>query len=337
MNQRLRPLTLPIAFLACSCTGTRVLYIPEALEGRPVEELAKVHPMAPESGPDWWFDRIVRVDGLDVDYEGPPGRVHVLYLEPGEHDVEYYEAVLERVVLAGPEGDPGSGRLLRESFAQIGENWGSLLLEAGREYSFVDLRAMLGWESRPPIVLNLPAPLALRLHDDDVEELFVHKYFSNRAHGPTKHFWHFLDYGAVLEFELPNVDTELRIEGTVHVFHRDAGPEDVGKWLNNQHSDGQAMGAPNPVSFPISSIRIDAVEIQSREVLRDGEEVYDVTRVSFSVPRSSIDGVFTLEPLKSETTVYVSVVEPPLPRIREKTTQLPPPPKKSGVEGVSQQ
>lgn len=59
-------------------------------------------------------------------------------------------------------------------------------------------------------------------------------------------FYTFADQQTVLTVHIDNRDATFPLTATVHLFSKTTTGEDLGKWINNQHSDGLFVDPPTP-------------------------------------------------------------------------------------------
>lgn len=88
----------------------------------------------------------------------------------------------------------------------------------------------------------------------EVDILMVSSYFSTYEYGPTQKFYHFTNEQSVITVRADNTSNnfDANVVVVVNVFNESETVESIGKWINNQHSDGIFGDAPEPlVSFPL--------------------------------------------------------------------------------------
>lgn len=102
----------------------------------------------------------------------------------------------------------------------------------------------------------IPRNSDVRLIDvsGEVDVFMVSSYFSTYEYGPTQKFYHFTDEQSVITVKADNTSNNFgaNVVVVVNIFNESETVESIGKWINNQHSDGIFGDAPEPlVSFPL--------------------------------------------------------------------------------------
>jgi hypothetical protein len=119
-------------------------------------------------------------------------------------------------------------------------------------------------------------------------------------------FYTFPEQQAVLRVSIDNKDTTFPIAATLFTFAADVTDEGLGKWLNNQHSDGLYPDVPEPTStaeIPAKSLKVLAHKPMGKEKVFNGTfEKYTVEFQMSMVPE--LKGA-QIEDFKDSVPVFV--------------------------------
>lgn len=125
-------------------------------------------------------------------------------------------------------------------------------------------------------------------------------------------FYTFAEKGAVLVLRIDNKSAALPVSATVHLFAPGTTAEALGKWVNNQHSDGLFIDAPEPTSstkLPNGTCTVTARELTGQEKQPHGEEVFGDWKLKLSTKEHREEGKFRLAPFEEEANVYMKAGE----------------------------
>ncbi len=121
----------------------------------------------------------------------------------------------------------------------------------------------------------------------------------------TMLFYTFADQKAVLKVHIGNRDKTFPVTVTAYVFDKDVTADGIGKWLNNQHSDGLFPEVPEPIKtikLPAKSGKVTAHKLTGEtEQFNNIWDNYDVT---VEVKTYAGEGV-KINGFKAETKVHV--------------------------------
>ncbi len=121
-------------------------------------------------------------------------------------------------------------------------------------------------------------------------------------------FYTFADKSAVLVLRIGNKDAAMPVTGTVHLFAPGTTAEDLGKWINNQHSDGLFIDPPEPtasIKLPDGTCTVTARELTGKEKQPNGEDTFGDYKVKLTVKEHREPGKFHLPACADEANVFV--------------------------------
>lgn len=148
---------------------------------------------------------------------------------------------------------------------------------------------------------------ALDVSADNVSITDVESYFSQNRYGPTLKLYNFQDQNTVIQIRIGNQSDSFETSVVVYVFDRNLDVEEIGKWLNNQYSDGIFSDAPTPIgTYQLSEDQysISSYSLIDHTVESYGDE-YDNYDIEFYVDNVSEEGVYYLKSFTSEVVVHV--------------------------------
>lgn len=129
---------------------------------------------------------------------------------------------------------------------------------------------------------------ARMLSTDAVKPFFVDSYFSPYAHGPAQMFYTFPDGPAVLQIRIPNDDDTFEIQGGFHLFDDGVTTEELGYWVNNQHSDALYGNAPHPVeTVPAADFMTITNAMPAGTKTGHDRRAYEAFKVTFRVKETT--------------------------------------------------
>ncbi len=122
--------------------------------------------------------------------------------------------------------------------------------------------------------------------DKDVAKIEVTN--SMEGYRDTLRFYIFEQDRAVLCVRIDNKDTNFPVSAKLYTFAEGVNAEGIGKWINNQHSDGLFADAPVPKAtheIPAASCKMKSHELAKHSKAPNGEfETYSVTFEIKDVP-----------------------------------------------------
>ncbi|MFN9720202.1 MAG: hypothetical protein ACK58L_16000 [Planctomycetota bacterium] len=122
----------------------------------------------------------------------------------------------------------------------------------------------------------------------------------------TQVFYTFSDHRVVVAIRIDNTDSNFPVTGSVCQFARDISPEQLAKWLNNQHSDAQFSDAPEPTAM----IELPMNRCKTLRRKRLGQKAvnkttYDEYSVEIMLAETKVNEQFQLQQFTDTVKVYV--------------------------------
>ncbi len=142
---------------------------------------------------------------------------------------------------------------------------------------------------------------------DAKKELVRHSMIGVRD---TLIFYTFAEKSAVLVFRIDNKAALLPVSGTVHLFAPGTTAEDLGKWVNNQHSDGLFPEVPEPVitnRLADGTCTVTARELVGQEKQALNDDVFADYKVKLTVKEHREEGKFRIAAFEDEANVFVKI------------------------------
>lgn len=122
-------------------------------------------------------------------------------------------------------------------------------------------------------------------------------------------FYTFADQQAILTVLIDNKDETFPVTATVHLFNKTTTKEDLGKWVNNQHSDGLFVDPPEPELN--HELPKDAVKVTAHKKTGESEGpgpqggTFSDYAVTFTINDLSVDSKFKLIGFTDTAKVHV--------------------------------
>ena len=113
---------------------------------------------------------------------------------------------------------------------------------------------------------------------------------------------------AVLELSIDNTSAAFKTSGTVYLFDPGTTEESLGKWINNQHSDGLFADAPTPtlsLKLPDGSCTVKDSKVVGEEKNPTSNDMFKDYQVKISVKAHHVEGKYRLAAFESEANVYL--------------------------------
>ncbi|MFN8857669.1 MAG: hypothetical protein ACK50P_19025 [Planctomycetaceae bacterium] len=154
------------------------------------------------------------------------------------------------------------------------------------------------------MIVTAGEPTPLDLTGKKVQRLEVSA--SLIGYTSTKVFYTLGDDRVVVAVQVENSKKGFPVTGTVYQFAKDVTLEDMGKWLNNQHSDALFPDVPEPkvmVRLPAESCRTLESKLLGQK--RANETTYDEYRVEVKLAEAKVNEQFRLKEFKDTVKVYV--------------------------------
>lgn len=155
-----------------------------------------------------------------------------------------------------------------------------------------------------------------------VKPFFVDAYYSPLEHGPAQKMWTFEEDAAILRLRISNDSPQFRLDGGLYLFAAGTSAEDLGKWVNNQHSDALYGDAPKPVAvIPAEKFARVTGSKELGIVAAQTRNTWAAFTVFFEVDGIEQDGV-RLAPFKDTMMVHL-LHEKPKPRPSNPADRIP--------------
>ncbi|MDX1680031.1 MAG: hypothetical protein R3242_04795 [Akkermansiaceae bacterium] len=125
-------------------------------------------------------------------------------------------------------------------------------------------------------------------------------------------FYTFADQDAVLQLDIKHEGGKFTLTGKVQLFKEGTGAEEIGKWINNQHSCGLFPDVPKPeatVALPADALSVvesklkEGAEMPESPVTGDKFQDY---ALKIEVSELKMDG-FRLKSFAADTGAFVKV------------------------------
>ena len=153
-------------------------------------------------------------------------------------------------------------------------------------------------------IVTAGEPTLLDLKGKKVQRLEVSA--SLIGYTSTKVFYTLGDHRVVVAIQVDNSQKGFPVTGTVYQFAEEVTLEDLGKWLNNQHSDALFPEVPEPqviVKLPAESCRtLESQRLGQKQV---NNTIYDEYRVEVKLSKAKVNEQFRLQEFKDTVKVYV--------------------------------
>lgn len=122
----------------------------------------------------------------------------------------------------------------------------------------------------------------------------------------TKVFYTLGDHRVVVVVQIDNAKKGFPVTGTVYQFAKDVTPEEMAKWVNNQHSDALFPDVPEPkvtAKLPAESCR--SLESKLLGQKKANETTYNEYSVEIKLTETKVNEHFRLQEFKDTVKVYV--------------------------------
>lgn len=122
----------------------------------------------------------------------------------------------------------------------------------------------------------------------------------------TKVFYTLPDQRAVVVIDIDNGKKGFPVTGKVCQFAKDATPDGLAKWVNNQHSDGLFPDVPEPtatVKLPADACQPVESKLLGQKTVND--TAYNEYRVEIKLTETKVNDQLRLKEFKDTVKVYV--------------------------------
>ena len=148
--------------------------------------------------------------------------------------------------------------------------------------------------------------VTLDVKNEAVKRLEVNQ--SQIGFASTRIFYVLAGQGAVVVIHVDNTNKKFPVGGSVHLFAKGVTAEDLGKWVNNQHSDGLFPDIPEPVAthqLKADSIKTTSSKRVGQEKSGFSGEIYDKYSVEVEAGTIEVQKNLKLQSFKDSATVYM--------------------------------
>lgn len=123
-------------------------------------------------------------------------------------------------------------------------------------------------------------------------------------------FYALADQKAVLVLRIDHKDIMFAVTGTVYLFAPDTTEEGMGKWINNQHSDGLFPEVPEPIfhsQLPEGNVSIFERKLMGKEKQRLDNKEFSNYEVKLSIKEHRVQGKFHLVAFEDVAKVFLEL------------------------------
>lgn len=123
----------------------------------------------------------------------------------------------------------------------------------------------------------------------------------------TSVFYTFEDERVVVSIHIDNARNGFPVTGKACWFANDVSPEDMAKWVNNQHSCARFPNAPTPqatVPLPADACRSLQGELLGQKTVRG--TTYNEYRVEVAIADFNVNDQYRLQAFTDTASVYVA-------------------------------
>lgn len=126
----------------------------------------------------------------------------------------------------------------------------------------------------------------------------------------TRIFYIAANQSAIVVIQIDNTSEKFPVTGKAYQFAKGVSADDLGKWVNNQHSDGLFPEVPEPQAvhqLPADSIKTTSSKKLGQEKGGFRGETYDKYTVEFQASAVELAKKLKIETFKDTGTVYIPV------------------------------
>ncbi len=152
----------------------------------------------------------------------------------------------------------------------------------------------------------------LTVSESTTEIKSIVQCFCDSLYRSTLQIYHFPSKNAVLMIDFDNTKNQFTPTAVLHLFATEATPDQVAKWINNQHSDGLFVDPARPqqsVSINSNNIAITSSAYVESLTGYNGDE-YEKYQVEFTVANYLEADTFHLNGFSDQAAVYLQTRAP---------------------------
>ncbi|MEX2215172.1 MAG: hypothetical protein WD768_13645 [Phycisphaeraceae bacterium] len=153
-------------------------------------------------------------------------------------------------------------------------------------------------EAKDPVILDVKGDGVKRFEANQTQIGF----------SSTRIFYTLGTQSAVVVIHIDNSNKKFAADGKVYQFAKGVTPEDLGKWINNQHSDGLYPEVPEPVAthnLPADSIKTSSSKRVGQVKGGFRGDTYDKYTVEVEASTAELAKKLKLGAFKDSATVYM--------------------------------
>lgn len=158
--------------------------------------------------------------------------------------------------------------------------------------------ALADEEAKDPVILNV--------NSDGVKKIEANQ--TQIGFSSTRIFYTLASQSAIVVIHIDNTNKKFPVAAKVYQFAKGVTAEELGKWVNNQHSDGLYPDIPEPVA--VHPLKVDSIKTVSSKRVGQAEggirgETYDKYTVEFEAGTVDVTKNLRLGAFKDSATVYM--------------------------------
>ncbi len=121
-------------------------------------------------------------------------------------------------------------------------------------------------------------------------------------------FYTFAAQKAVLVLQVEDTNSTLTVAGILHIFGPKATEESLGKWVNNQHSDGLYVDSAIPaqsLKLPEGTFTVTDRKRVGQEKPPSGDDVIGDYQIKITAKELRVEGKYRLAAFTDEANVFI--------------------------------
>lgn len=150
--------------------------------------------------------------------------------------------------------------------------------------------------------------VTLNVKDDGVKKVEANQ--TQIGFASTRIFYTLGSQNAIVVMHIDNTNDKFPVAAKVYQFAKGVTADDLGKWVNNQHSDGLYPEVPEPTA--VHEIKADAIKTVSSKRIGPAKggpdnDSYDMYTVAIEAKTVEVKKNLQLGAFKDSATVYKKV------------------------------